>query len=156
MDKAHITRYQEIKNSKQTYKGGIHDYLENIKVSISILQNKSSAVIKSTIYRSSKSINSSNDTNNSEISAFSSASNITTESNSRTFSNGSTIFGIDVNFKNPITSNNIHITIAISDLIISEGLSFNLYQKPRFKNLLELAINVPKKYIPTKKKLIPK
>ena len=59
----------------------------------------SSAAIKYTIHRSSKSITPSNDTNLSEISGFSYASNITTEINSRSFSNGSLAFGIDGNSK---------------------------------------------------------
>ena len=60
---------------------------------------------------------------------FSYESNITTESNSRIFSNSSPVFGIDDNDKKYITSNKTHLTIAISDHIISEGIYFNLAQK---------------------------
>ena len=66
-DKAHTTRYQELQHYKQTRKGVLLDYSENIRASITSLQNKSSAVIKSTIHWSSKSITSSNDTNSSVI-----------------------------------------------------------------------------------------
>ena len=65
--KSHRTRYQEHQNFKADRKGVIQDYSENIKSPISSLQNNSSAVIKSTTHRSSKSITSSNGTNISEI-----------------------------------------------------------------------------------------
>ena len=94
-DKAHTTRYQELQNYKQDSKGVLHVYSENIRASITSLQNKSSAAIKSTIYGRSNSITSSNDTNSSVISGFSSASNISSDINSRSFSNGSLVFGID-------------------------------------------------------------
>ena len=82
MDKAHITIYQELQHFKANWKGVIHDYSENIKESISSLQNKLSTLIESTIHRSSKIITSSNDTNVSEMSEPRSVSNIKTESNS--------------------------------------------------------------------------
>ena len=55
-----------------------------------------------------------------------------------------------------MTSNETRLTFAIADLIISEGLSFNLSQKPRFKKLLELARTVPKCYQPPNRKLMSK
>ena len=58
--------------------------------------------------------------------------------------------------KKLITSNDTCLTIAISDLIISEGLPFNLSQKPRFKKVLELLGNVSTTYIPPNRKLISK
>ena len=61
--KAHTTRYQELQNYKQTRKGVLLDYSEKIRASITSLQNKSSAAIKSTIHRSSKIVTSSHDTN---------------------------------------------------------------------------------------------
>ena len=90
------------------------------------------------------------------MSAFSSASNITTGSNSRSVSNGSLVFGIAGNYQKPITSNETYLTIDIADIIISEVLSFNISQKPRFKKLLELARNLSKTYIPPNRKLISK
>ena len=129
---------------------------EKIRSSITSLQNKSSAAIKSTIHWSSKIITSLNYTNSSVISGFSSVSNLSSESTSRSFSNGSLIFGIYGNYQKLITSNDTCLTIAIADLIISEGLPFNLSQKPRFKKVLELSRNVLKTYIPPNRKLIPK
>ena len=84
------------------------------------------------------------------------ASNISSESNSRSFSNGSIIFGIDGNYQKLITSNDTRLSFAISDLIILEGLHFNLSQKLGFKKVLELSKNVLKTYITPSRKLISK
>ena len=54
------------------------------------------------------------------------------------------------------TSNETRLTLETADLIISEGLHFNLAQKPRFKNVLDLAIKVSKVYQPTNRKLTSK
>ena len=48
------------------------------------------------------------------------------------------------------------LNIEIYDLVISEGLYFNFYQKPIFKEILELARNVSKTYIPPNRKLTSK
>ena len=61
-----------------------------------------------------------------------------TGSYARSNSNCSIISGIDVNSQKLITSNEAYLPVAIADLIISEGLSFNLSQKPRFKKVLDL------------------
>ena len=53
-----------------------------------------------------------------------------------------------------MTSNDTLLTVAIADIIISEGLSFNMSQKPRFKKVLDLAITVSKIYQPPNIKLI--
>ena len=55
-----------------------------------------------------------------------------------------------------MTSNETRLTVAISDIIISEVLSFNLSQKPRFKKVLELVRTVSKFYQPPNRKLISK
>ena len=55
-----------------------------------------------------------------------------------------------------ITSNDTRLTIEIAYLIISEGLPFNLAQKPRFKKVLEFSRNHLKTYIPSNRKLISK
>ena len=86
----------------------------------------------------------------------SSASNISSESNSRSVSNDSLIFVIDGNSQKLITSNDTRLTIAIADLILSEGLPYNLSQKPRFNKVLELSGNVLKTYIPPNIKLVNK
>ena len=62
----------------------------------------------------------------------------------------------DNNTQKMMTSNETQLTVAIADLIISEGLSFNLSQKPRFKKVLELARTVSKCYQPPNRNLIPK
>ena len=62
----------------------------------------------------------------------------------------------DNNTQKMITSNETHLTFAIADLIIPEGLSFNLSQKPRYKNVLELAITVSKCYQPPNRNIISK
>ena len=58
--------------------------------------------------------------------------------------------------KKLITSNDTRLTIAIADLIISDGLPFNLSQKPIFKKVMELSRNVLKTYIPPNRNLISK
>ena len=55
-----------------------------------------------------------------------------------------------------MTSNETRLTVAIADLIISEGLSFNLSQRSRFKKVLELARYASKCYQPPNRKLISK
>ena len=60
------------------------------------------------------------------------------------------------NTQKMITSNETCLTVAIADLIISEGLSFNLSQKIRFKKVPELARTVSKCYQPPNRKLISK
>ena len=71
-------------------------------------------------------------------------------------SNGSLIFGISGNNQKSMTSNKTRLTISISDFIISEGLSFDLSQKPRFKKVLELERSVSNNYIPPNINLLPK
>ena len=60
----------------------------------------------------------------------------------------------DNNTQKMMTSNETCLTFAIADLIISEGLSFNLAQKPRFKKVLELAKYASIRYQPPNRKLI--
>ena len=55
-----------------------------------------------------------------------------------------------------MTSNEKRLTVAIADLIIFGGLSFNLSQKPRSKKVLDLARTVSKFYEPPNRKLISK
>ena len=60
------------------------------------------------------------------------------------------------NTQNIMTSNETHFTVAIDNLIISEGISFNISQKPRFKNLLNLSRTVSNSYQPPNRVLISK
>ena len=62
----------------------------------------------------------------------------------------------DNNIEKIMTSNETRFTFAIADLVISEGLSFNLSQKPMFKKVIDLAITVSKYYQPPNRKLISK
>ena len=55
-----------------------------------------------------------------------------------------------------MTYNETRLIDAIADIIISEGLYFNLSQKPRFKKMLYLARTVSKCYHPPNKYLISK
>ena len=62
----------------------------------------------------------------------------------------------DNNTQKMMNYNETQITVAIANLIISEGFSFNLSQKPRFKKALDLARTVSKIYHPPNRKLISK
>ena len=73
-----------------------------------------------------------------KLSSFKPESSITTGSNSRNVSNGSLVLGINGKSKKWITYNETCLTISIAYLIISEGLYFNIYQKPISKKILEL------------------
>ena len=63
---------------------------------------------------------------------------------------------VDNNTQNIMTSNETPLTVEISDIIILEGLSFNIYHKPRFNKVLDLSITVSKCYQPPNRKLISK
>ena len=77
-------------------------------------------------------------------------------SNPTTPQRGSIFFTGDNNTQKMMTSNETRLTVAITDFIISEGLSFNLSQKHRFKKVLELSRTVSKCYQPPNRKLISK
>ena len=62
----------------------------------------------------------------------------------------------DHNIEKMITFNETRLTVAIGDIIIYEGLSFNLSQKPRLNKVLGLARNVSKYYQPPNRNLISK
>ena len=62
----------------------------------------------------------------------------------------------DNNTQKMMTSNETRLTVAIFNLIISEGLSFNLSQKPRFKKVLDLSRTVSICHQPPNRKLISK
>ena len=58
----------------------------------------------------------------------------------------------DNNTQKMMTYNETHLTVAIADIIISKGLSFNISQKPRFKKVLDLAKKCVKKLSISKQK----
>ena len=62
----------------------------------------------------------------------------------------------DNNTQNIMTSNETCITVAISDVIISEGLYFELSKKTVFKKVLDLERTVSRSYQPPNRKLISK
>ena len=62
----------------------------------------------------------------------------------------------DHNTQKMITFNETHLTLAISNLIISEGLSFNISKKTTFKKVFALSRNVSKGYQPPNRNIIPK
>ena len=55
-----------------------------------------------------------------------------------------------------MTSNETHLTVAIADYIISEGISFNLVQKHRFNKVIGLVRNLSNIYQLPKKRSISK
>ena len=55
-----------------------------------------------------------------------------------------------------MSSDETRLKAAIDYLIISEGISFNLDQKPRFKKVLDLARNIYKGYNNPDRNLIDK
>ena len=55
-----------------------------------------------------------------------------------------------------MTYNETNLTVSIADIIISEGFSFSLAQKPMFKKIIYLEITMLKSYQPPNIKLISK
>ena len=101
-------------------------------------------------------MSSSNLITTSDTSSFSTRCSKSPERNQTTPQKGSIFFTGDNNTQKMMTPNETRLTVAITNLIISEGLSFNLSQKPRFKKVLQLAITVSKCYQPPTRKLISK
>ena len=64
------------------------------------------------------------------------------------------LFFVDKHNHEIMSSNETHLTVTIADLIISEGLYFNLDQKPRLKKLLDLSRNISNIYNPPKRNII--
>ena len=124
--------------------------------SISRLQDKSSEVVESNIQRNSRVMYSSNTTAIYETSYFSTSCSKSHERNPATPQKGSIVFMGDNNTQKIMTSNETCLTVSIADLIISEVISSNLYQKPRFKKVLYLAITVSKCYQPPNRNIISK
>ena len=60
------------------------------------------------------------------------------------------------NTQKMITYNEARLTVLIADIIIYEGLYFNLDQKPRFKKVLDLERTVSKCYQTPNRNLISK
>ena len=97
--------------------------------SISRLEDKLSEVVESNIQGNSRGMYASNITAKYDTSSFSTSCNTSPESSKTTNQKGSIIFMGDIKTQNMMTSNETRLTVAISDIIISEGLSFNISQK---------------------------
>ena len=104
--------------------------------SISRLQDKSSEVVESNIQRNSRGLFLSNTTAIYNSSSIRKSFSQSPESNQTTPQKDSIFFTGDNNTQKMMTSNETRLKFAIADLIISEGLYFNISQKPRFKKVL--------------------
>ena len=126
IDEAYLSRYKELHKIKAAKKGLLKNYLQKMISSISRLQDKSSEVVESNIQRNSRGMYSSNITEISDTLYFSTSWIKSPESNPKTPQKGSIFFMGDNNTQKMIPSNETHLTVAIADLIISEGIYFNI------------------------------
>ena len=62
----------------------------------------------------------------------------------------------DNNTQKMMTSNETRLKVTITDIIISEGLPFNISHKHRFKKVLDLSRTMSKSYQPPNRKLTSK
>ena len=154
IDQAYLSRYKELQKIKEFKKGLLNDYSQKYISSVSRLQDKSSEVVESNIQRNSRFLYSSNTTAIYYTSSFSISCIKYPESNPTTPQKGSIVFMGDNNTQNMMTSDDTRLTVAINDLIISDGLYFNLSPKPRLKTVLDLARTVSNCYQPPMRKLI--
>ena len=95
--------------------------------------------LQSNIQRNSRGLFLSNTTAIYYLSSISKSFRQSPEINQTSSQSGSIFFMGDNNTQKMMTSNETRLTVAIADLIISEGLSFSLSHKSRFKKVLELA-----------------
>ena len=146
IDQVYLSRYKQLQQIKTSNKGLLNDYSQKMISSVSRLQDKSSEVVELYIQRNSRGMHSSNITVISDTSSFITFCGKSPESNPATPQKGS-IFLMGDNYTQKImTSNETCLTVAIADLVISGGLSFNISQKPRFKKVLDFARTVSKSY----------
>ena len=118
--------------------------LQKMISSISRLQYNSSEDVESNIRSNYRVMFSSNITAKYDISSFRKICSTSSDKNKITPQKDSIFCMGDHNTQKMMTLNKTRLTVAISDLIISEGLSFNLAQKIKFKKVLYLARNVSK------------
>ena len=124
--------------------------------SISRLQDNSSEVVESNIQRNSRGLYSSNNTAIYDTSHFSTSCSKSPEINTKTPQKCSIVFTGENNAQRMMTSKETRLTVAIDYLIISEVLSSNISQEPRFKKVLKLERTVSKFYQHPNRKLISK
>ena len=101
--------------------------------SISLLQDKSSEFLESNILRNSRGISLSNITATSDTSFFSTSCTISPDNNQINPQKVSIFFMRDHNTQKMMTSKYTRLTVAIDDIIIYQGIYYNISQKPRFK-----------------------
>ena len=119
IDQAHISRYKELQKIKAAKKGLLNDYSHKMISSISRLQDKSSEVVESNIQRNSRGLFLSNTTAIYDSSSIRKSFSQSPERNKTTPQRGSMFFMGDNNTQKMMTSNEIRLTVAIADLIIS-------------------------------------
>ena len=136
----YLSRYKDLQQIKAAKKGLLNDYLQKMISSVSRLQDKSSEVVDSNIHRKSRGMYSSNITATSDTSFFSKICSKSPEINPTTPQKCSIVFMGDNNTHKMMTSNETRLIVAIADIIISEGLYFDLSQKLRFKKVPDLEI----------------
>ena len=100
--------------------------------------------IENSIHHNSRISSLSNITSTLYSSLFITASTISSNIKPTINQQGSLWLFCDKSSQKMIYSNKNHLTVSTADLIISEVISFNIYQKPRFKKVLYLARNVSK------------
>ena len=129
IDKHHLYRFKDLGKYKYVKKTVISDHSHKVNSSISRLQDKSSEVIENGIHNNSRIRHLSNPTTKSDSSLFiaiySTPPNIKPTSNQQ----GSMLLFNNNNYQEVMSSNKTSLTDEISDLIIYEGLSFNLDKK---------------------------
>ena len=128
IDQSYISRYKELQQIKAAKKGLLKDYSQNMISSISRLQDNLLEVVESNIQRNSRGLFLSNTTAIYDSSYISKSFSQSPESNQTSSQRGSIFFMGYNNTQKMMTSNETRLTVAIADLIISEGLSFNLSQ----------------------------
>ena len=116
--------------------------LQKMISSISRLQYNSSEDVESNIRSNYRVMSSSNLTATYDISSFRKICSTSPDNNTITLQKASIFCMGDHNTQKMMTLNKTRLTVTITDLIISEGLSFNLAQKHKFKKVLDLERNV--------------
>ena len=135
---ARLSIYKELQIIKPDKKFLLNDYFHEVVSSVSRLQDKLSEVVGSNIYRNSRGVYLSNIISASDTSSFSTRCSTSSDNNQIRNQKDSIFLMGDYNKYKMMTSNYTRLTVVISDIIISEGLSFNIHQKPMFKKVLYL------------------
>ena len=122
IDKAHLSRYKDLKQIKDSREGILNDYSQKVISSISRLQDISSEVVESNIQRNYRDVSSSNLTARYNTSYFSINCSTSPDKNLITSQKGSIFFIGDHKTQKIMAPNEICLTLAIPRLNISEGI----------------------------------